>query len=62
MTWGPYFMYYRCPACQKLFKYDLALLEQAGNTFGTCPACGMPGRLCCEGACIPDDSMYEEVE
>ncbi len=62
MTWGPCFMYYYCLHCGKKFKYAVDLIPFLGSSFGTCPCCGSAGILEQEGARIPADSEYEEVE
>lgn len=62
MTWGPCFMYYHCPQCGKKFKSELGLLAELGDRFGTCPACGAAGCFEKEGARIPNDLEYEEVD
>ena len=62
MSWGPSFMYYHCPDCGRKFKYALDLIPEAGEAFGLCPACGVPGVYEKDGARTPDDSDYEEVE
>ncbi len=62
MTWGTLYLYYRCPECSKLFKYGADLIAQYGNEFGFCPDCGVMGEYITEGARIPDDLKYEEVD
>lgn len=62
MTWGPCFMYYHCPKCGKRFKYAIDMIPEFGQDFGQCPVCGMKGIFEKDGARIPDDSLYEEVE
>ena len=62
MTWGPMFMYYHCPECGKKFKYELDLMTELGEAFGTCPYCGAPGVFEKDGPRIPDDLEYEEVD
>ncbi len=62
MTWGPCFMYYRCPQCGKKFKYAIDLIPEFGDAFGTCPDCHAGGVLEGEGARTKDDDAYEEVE
>jgi uncharacterized C2H2 Zn-finger protein len=55
-------MYYRCPKCGKRFKYAIDMIPEFGQDFGQCPVCGMKGVFEKDGARIPDDSLYEEVE
>lgn len=62
MSWGPCFLYYRCPQCGKKFKYATDLIPEFGDDFGKCPACGTMGILEKEGARTPDDLDYTEVE
>lgn len=62
MTWGPCFMYYHCPECGKRFKYAVDMIPEFGQNFGRCPACGTEGIFEKDGARIPADAMYEEVE
>ncbi len=62
MSWGPCFMYYRCPQCGKKFKYATDLIPEFGDDFGKCPDCGTMGAFEKEGARTPDDLEYTEVE
>ena len=62
MSWGPGFMYYHCDQCGKKFKYELALIAVMGDAFGRCPKCGTPGTYEYDGARIPNDREYEEVD
>lgn len=62
MTWGPAFMYYRCPQCGKKFKYAIDLIPEFGDAFGLCPECETPGEYVKDGARAKDDAEYEEVE
>ncbi|MGI6177784.1 MAG: excinuclease ATPase subunit [Eubacterium sp.] len=62
MTWGPAFMYYHCPKCGKKFKYALDMMNVFGGDFGKCPVCGEMGTYERDGARIPEDLEYEEVE
>jgi len=55
-------MYYRCPECGKLFKYGVDLISRLGDEFGYCPICSVMGEYITEGARIPDDLNYEEVD
>ena len=62
MTWGPAFFYYQCPKCGKKFKYAEDLIPVFGEDFGLCPKCGTPGKYEQDGARIPEDNLYFEVE
>ncbi|BDF71969.1 hypothetical protein CE91St41_29500 [Oscillospiraceae bacterium] len=62
MSWGACYMYYRCPACGKRFKYATDLIPVFGPDFGRCPDCGGAGDYEKDGARTPDDALYEEVE
>ena len=62
MSWGPSFFYFRCSVCGKKFKYAADMIPEFGPQFGNCPVCGLPGQYLCDGARIPDDLDYEEVE
>lgn len=61
MSWGGYWMFYRCPLCGKRFKAELA--ELSAPSFGHCPDCGGPGELVAESkAPPPDPESYEDTE
>ncbi len=62
MSWGALYMYYRCPKCNKLFKYATDLITVYGDEYGYCPDCNIMGKYVTEGARIPDDLKYEEVD
>lgn len=62
MSWGPCFMYYHCPGCGTKFKYAVELIPAFGNAFGQCPLCGISGVYETDGARIPGDSEYPEVD
>lgn len=62
MTWGPLFMYYNCPHCGMKFKYDLDMLGELGDRFGSCPGCGTMGVYEKEGPRMDDDNLYFEAE
>lgn len=60
MTWGPYWMFYKCTTCEKKYKYSLEEIQLP--VFGKCPACKEEGELVGESKdCPPDASDYEEV-
>ena len=40
MSWGVYWMFYRCPSCGKKFKSGTDTITEP--SFGRCPACGAP--------------------
>ena len=62
MSWGPCWMYYRCPDCGARFKYETGAIADLGDRFGRCPHCGREGVLTGEGPASPDDAGYEEVD
>lgn len=62
MTWGALYMYYKCPKCNKQFKYAIDLIGEFGDEFGCCPQCGQMGTYVKEGPRLSDDLEYEEVE
>jgi diphthamide biosynthesis protein 3 len=60
MTWGPYWMFYRCPACGKKFRHELD--GTADDRFGVCPNCGAKAELTGESKSTPADATdYETV-
>ncbi|KZL89231.1 hypothetical protein [Clostridium magnum] len=60
MSYGAYFMYYKCPKCGKRFKYCLDAEKQ--NEFGQCDTCHAVGVLVGEGCKEPDNNMeYEDI-
>jgi peptide subunit release factor 1 (eRF1) len=60
MTWGPYWMFYKCEPCGKKYKYTLEEIHL--KTFGNCPACKVEGKLVAESKNMPPDAEdYEEV-
>ncbi len=62
MTWGALYFYYKCSKCGKLYKYATDLIPEYGEEFGLCPDCHMQGEFITEGARIPEDLQYEEVD
>lgn len=62
MSWGPGYMYYHCPVCQKKFKYALDLIAELQDDFGKCPKCNIIGIYEKDGPRTIDDLQYEEVE
>lgn len=60
MTWGPYWMYYKCYKCQKKFKNSYEDIHLAN--FGKCPECKEDAELVGESKDNPADAQdYEEV-
>ena len=61
MSWGVYWMFYRCPDCGKKFKSGADTITEAA--FGRCPGCGTEGELVGEsgGVCPPDAMDYEDT-
>ena len=43
MSWGVYWMFYRCPVCGKKFKSGTDTITEPA--FGRCPACRTEGVL-----------------
>ncbi len=62
MSWGVGFFYYRCPNCNKKFKYAQDLISYFGDEFGLCPDCGTMGTYVKDGPRGLDDNEYFEVE
>jgi ssDNA-binding Zn-finger/Zn-ribbon topoisomerase 1 len=62
MSWGALYIYYRCPECNKLYKYATDLIVEYGDEYGYCPECNVMGEYVTEGARIPDDLNYAEVD
>lgn len=62
MTWGALYLYYHCPICNKHFKYGADRIAEFGEEFGFCPDCLVMGVYITEGARIPEDLKYEEVD
>lgn len=62
MSWGPGYIYYRCPDCELKFKYALDMIPFFGEAFGFCPRCETPGAYEKDGPVTPDDGDYLEVE
>ncbi len=61
MSWGVYWMFYRCPACGKKFKSGADTITDPA--FGRCPACQTEGELVGEsGGTYPADANdYEDT-
>ncbi len=59
MTWGPYWMFYRCPACGRKFKH--ALGDTDDTRFGICPACDAKGEFVGESKNPPADAASYET-
>mgnify|MGYP001071748532 CR=1 FL=1 len=61
MSWGVYWMFYRCPACGKNFKSGADTITQP--TFGVCPVCHTQGVLVGESGTVvpPDANDYEDT-
>lgn len=62
MSWGVYWMFYRCPRCGKTFKSGVDTITEP--SFGACPACHIEGVLVGEsGKEVPEDPYeYEDTE
>lgn len=61
MSWGVYWMFYRCPNCGKKFKSGADTITEP--TFGRCPTCGAEGVLVGESGKFnpPDANDYEDT-
>ncbi len=61
MSWGVYWMFYRCPSCGKKFKSGTDTITEP--SFGRCPACGAEGELIGESGAVtpPDANDYEDT-
>ncbi len=62
MSWGVYWLFYRCPVCGKRFKSGADTITDPA--FGRCPACGAEGALVGEsGKTVPPDANdYEDTD
>jgi len=57
MTWGPFWLFYQCPACGKKFRHDLDMPDER---FRKCPACDTLGELKGDSNQVPTDiNEYE---
>lgn len=60
MSWGPYWMFYKCQKCGKLFRNELEEMNE--KKFGKCPICQGDGALVAESKEYPDNAdEYEAV-
>jgi diphthamide biosynthesis protein 3 len=61
MSWGVYWLFYRCPNCGKLFKSGADTISEP--EFGKCPACHAEGTLVGESGKVypPDANNYEDT-
>ena len=57
MSWGVYWMFYRCPACQAKFKSGADTITEA--SFGCCPRCHTEGELVGESGKHPPENPNE---
>ncbi len=62
MSWGNQYFYYECKKCSKKYKYAIDMIPVFGDDFGKCPECGEMNEFFHEGAIIPEDMQYPEVE
>ena len=62
MSWGAAYMYYHCDRCGKKFKTELSLIPVLGDNFGRCPACLALAVYERDGAILPGDELYEDVD
>ena len=61
MSWGVYWMFYRCPACGKKFKSGADTITEP--EFGLCPHFHTEGELVGESGKVspPDANDYEDT-
>lgn len=61
MSWGAYWMFYRCPDCGKLFKSATDTITDPA--FGRCLCCGAVGTLVGESGKLPPENQndYEDT-
>ena len=61
MSWGVFWMFYRCPNCGKKFKSGADTITDPA--FGRCPACHTEGVLVGESSrdYPPDANDYEDT-
>jgi diphthamide biosynthesis protein 3 len=61
MSWGVFWMFYRCPKCGKMFKSGLDTITE--REFGRCPECGAEGTLVAESGKTypPDPERYADT-
>ena len=60
MTWGPYWMFYKCGKCGKKFKSSLEDIQLP--MFGRCPMCKEEAELVAESKDFPADALDYEME
>lgn len=62
MSWGVYWLFYRCPICGKRFKSGADTITQP--EFGQCPRCRVEGVLVGESGkgAPPDANDYEDTD
>ena len=61
MSWGIFWMFYRCPSCGKQFKSGLDTVQEP--EFGKCPVCHTAGELVGESGknYPPDADAFEDT-
>ncbi len=59
MSWGPYWMFFRCDMCNKNYRFTLEDMEY--DNFGVCPICHKKGRLVAESKDRPDNAESYQV-
>lgn len=61
MTWGPYWMYYKCLNCGKKFRTENDFITE--EDFGKCPICRKPASFEGESKNLPaEPDTYEIIE
>ncbi len=60
MSWGPYWMYYKCGKCGIHFKSQLDGIEEKG--FGICKKCNCQADFMGERGSEPKENLSEYIE
>ncbi len=59
MTWGPYWLFYQCPACGKKFRHTLD--DTPDEVFAMCPSCKIKSDLKADSGNYPSNADEYEI-